>query len=188
VQFAGSLAPGVGVNVMSTTLCSGTTAGSDCGFSRGLALHGFKGDAAGSKVFAVKLRMPVGNVTPAYWILPAQVVRSAQYGCNCRGQGGDGGCGELDVAEVLGGATANPAHPMQATTTIYSFQGVTNGGTSYFQRPVYETATFIVVFDAPSRSIALRRLAATAFDFGPSVPSGLAAQWLANGGTVRPMP
>jgi hypothetical protein len=188
VQFAGHLADGIGVNVMSTTPCAGTTAGTDCGFSRGLALHGFKGDAAGSKIFAVKMRMPLGSVTPAYWILPAQVVRSAQYGCNCRGQGGDGGCGELDVAEVLGGATANPAHPMQATTTIYSFQGVTNGGTSYFQRPVYETATFVVVFDAPSRSIALRRLAATDFDFAASVAPALVAQWLANTGTARAMP
>jgi hypothetical protein len=188
VQFAGHLDPGVGVNVMSTTACTGTTAGSDCGFSRGLALHGFHGDTAGSKIFVVKFRMPLGSVTPAYWILPAQVVRSAQYGCNCRGQGGDGGCGELDVAEVLGGATANPAHPMQATTTIYSFQGVTNGGTSYFQRPVYETATFVVIFDAPSSSIALRRLGATDFDFAVSVPATLVAQWLSNVGTKRPMP
>jgi hypothetical protein len=188
VQFAGHLDPGVGVNVMSSTLCSGTTAGTDCGFSRGLALHGFKGDAAGSKIFAAKLRMPIGNVTPAYWILPAQVVRSSQYGCNCRGEGGQGGCGELDVAEVLGGNTATPAHPMQATTTIYSFQGVTNGGTSYFQRPVYETATFVVVFDAASQSIALRRLAATAFDFGAVVPSTTVGQWLANAGTSRKMP
>jgi Tos1-like cell wall protein len=188
VQFAGHLDPGVGVNIMRTTPCAGTTAGSDCGFSRGLALHGFKGDAAGSKVFAAKFRMPVGNVTPAYWILPAQVVRSAQYGCNCRGQGGQGGCGELDVAEVLGGSTATPAHPMQATTTIYSFQGVTNGGTSYFQRPVYETATFVVVFDAPSRSIALRRLAATEFDFGAVLPAAVVGRWLANAGTSRTMP
>jgi hypothetical protein len=188
VQFGGSLAAGVGVNVMSTAACAGTTAGTDCGFSRGLALHGFKGDAAGSKIFAAKMRMPVGNVTPAYWILPAQVVRSAQYGCNCRGEGADGGCGELDVAEVLGGATANPAHPMQATTTIYSFQGVTGGGTSYFQRPVYETATFVVVFDAPSSSIAMRRLGATDFDFRGELPSSTVAQWLAQAGTDRKMP
>src|SRR5271170_2778334 len=188
VQFAGHLDPGVGVNVMTDVLCSGTTDGTDCGFSRGLALHGFKGDAAGSKIFATKFRMPIGDVTPAYWILPAQVVRSAQYGCNCRGEGGDGGCGELDVAEVLGGATSTPTHPEQATTTIYSFQGVTNGGTSYFQRPVYETATFIVIFDAPSRSIALRRLGATDFDFAGEIPSALVSQWLANQGTARAMP
>jgi hypothetical protein len=188
VQFGGHLDAGIGINVMSATACAGSTAGSDCGFSRGLALHGFKGDAAGSKIFAVKFRMPLGNVTPAYWILPAQVVRSAQYGCNCRGQGGQGGCGELDVAEVLGGNTPNPPHPMQATTTIYSFQGVTNGGTSYFQRPVYETATFLVIFDAPSRSIAMRRLSATAFDFRGSLSSATVAQWLADPGTARKMP
>jgi len=188
VQFGGHLDPGIGVNVMSSTLCTGTTDGTDCGFSRGLALHGFKGDAGGSKIFATKFRMPVGNVTPAYWILPAQVVRSSQYGCNCRGQGGQGGCGELDVAEVLGGATANPSHPMQATTTIYSFQGVTNGGGSYFQRPVYQTATFIVIFDAPSRSIGLRRVGATEFDFATTISSAVVDQWLANNGTSRKLP
>jgi hypothetical protein len=188
VQFAGHLDAGVGVNVMSSTLCTGTTAGSDCGFSLGLALHGFKGDAVGSKIFATKFRMPIGDVTPAYWILPAQVVRTAQYGCNCRGEGGQGGCGELDVAEVLGGNTATPAHPMQATTTIYSFQGVTNGGDSYFQRPVEETATFIVIFDAPTSSIALRRLDATDFDFGATISSAVVSQWLADAGTSRAMP
>jgi hypothetical protein len=188
VQFAGHLDPGVGVNVMSSVACTGTTDGTDCGFSRGLALHGFKGDVAGSKIFVTKFRMPLGDVTPAYWILPAQVVRSSQYGCNCRGEGGQGGCGELDVAEVLGGSTANPAHPMQATTTIYSFQGVTNGGESYFQRPVYETATFVVIFDAPSRSIAMRRLGATDFDFAAEIPSATVAAWLANAGTSRAMP
>jgi hypothetical protein len=188
VQFAGHLEPGVGVNVMSSVLCTGTTDGSDCGFSLGLALHGFKGDAAGSKIFAAKFRMPIGNVTPAYWILPAQVVRSSQYGCNCRGEGGQGGCGELDVAEVLGGSTANPPHPMRATTTIYSFQGVTNGGDSYFQRPVEETATFVVIFDAPSRSIGLRRLGASDFSFATAIPAAVVSQWLANDGTSRKLP
>lgn len=188
VQFGGSLEAGVGVNVMASALCSGTSAGSDCGFSRGLALHGFAGDAAGNKIFVTKFRMPLGDVTPAYWILPAQVVRSSQYGCNCRGEGAAGGCGELDVAEVLGGATANPAHPEQATTTIYSFQGVTGGGTDYFQRPVYETATFVVIFDAASSSIALRRLGATDFDFAGEIPQSKVAGWLADAGAQKPMP
>jgi hypothetical protein len=188
VQFAGSLEAGVGVNVMSSTLCTGTTDGTDCGFSRGLALHGFAGDSSGSKIFAAKFRMPIADVTPAYWLLPAQVVRSAQYGCNCRGEGADGGCGEIDIAEVLGGATATPAHPEQATTTVYSFQGVTGGGVDYFQRPVYETATFVVIFDAPSSSIAIRRLGATDFDFSSILPSSVVAQWLADAGAAKPMP
>jgi hypothetical protein len=188
VQFGGSLEAGVGVNVMSSAACSGTTDGTDCGFSRGLALHGFAGGSMGSKIFAVKLRMPIGDVTPAYWLLPAQVVRSSQYGCNCRGEGADGGCGEIDVAEVLGGATATPAHPEQATTTIYSFQGVTGGGSAYFQRPVYATATFLVIFDAASSSIAIRRLGATDFDFASALPSAVVAQWLADAGAARAMP
>jgi len=188
VQFGGSLEAGVGVNVMSATVCSGVTDGTDCGFSRGLALHGFAGDSTGSKIFAAKLRMPIGNVTPAYWLLPAQVVRSSQYGCNCRGEGADGGCGEIDIAEVLGGATATPAHPEQATTTIYSFQGVTGGGSAYFQRPVYETATFLVIFDAASSSIAIRRLGATDFDFASGLPSSAVAAWLADAGAARAMP
>jgi hypothetical protein len=188
VQFAGSLEAGVGVNVMSSTLCTGTTDGTDCGFSRGLALHGFAGDSSGSKIFAAKFRMPIADVTPAYWLLPAQVVRSAQYGCNCRGEGADGGCGEIDIAEVLGGNTATPAHPEQATTTIYSFQGVTGGGADYFQRPVYETAIFVVIFDAPSSSIAIRRLGATDFDFASTVPESVVAAWLADAGATRAMP
>jgi Tos1-like cell wall protein len=188
VQFAGSLEAGVGVNVMSSTLCTGTTDGTDCGFSRGLALHGFAGDSSGNKIFAAKFRMPLADVTPAYWLLPAQVVRSAQYGCNCRGEGADAGCGEIDIAEVLGGNTATPAHPEQATTTIYSFQGVTGGGADYFQRPVYETATFVVIFDAPSSSIAIRRLGATDFDFASTIPEPVVAQWLADAGATRAMP
>ncbi len=188
VQFGGDLDAGVGVNVMSSTACTGTTDGTDCGFSRGLALHGFQGSANGSKIFATKFRMPISDVTPAYWLLPAQVVRSSQYGCNCRGEGADGGCGEIDVAEVLGGATATPAHPEQATTTIYSFQGVTGGGADYFQRPVYETATFLVIFDAASSTIAIRRLGATDFDFASTIPSSQVAQWLADAGATRPMP
>jgi hypothetical protein len=189
VQFAGHLDPGVGVNIMSARPCAGTTEGTDCGFSRGLALNGFKGDPiTGSKIFATKFRMPLGDVTPAYWILPAQVLRSAQYGCNCRGQGGQGGCGELDVAEVLGGATATPAHPQQATTTIYSFQGVTNGGVGYFQRPVNATATFVVIFDAASSSIAIRRLGPADFDFSSAISSSTVSHWLANQGVARSMP
>ena len=31
-----------------------------------MAVHGFRGDAAGSKLFAVKLRMPLGSKTPVH--------------------------------------------------------------------------------------------------------------------------
>jgi hypothetical protein len=57
-----------------------------------------------------------------------------------------------------------------------------------FQRPVNESASFIVVFDAASRSIALRRLAATELDFGSTIAPAVVDQWLANPGIVRKMP
>ncbi len=180
--FAGSLADGIGVNVMSASLCQGTGDGSECGFYRDVGLHGFKGSADGSKIFAVKMRMPVGMVTPAYWILPAQVVRTAQYGCNCRGMGGAGGCGELDVAEVL-----SSDDPMAATSTIYSFKSVRNGNGSTFQRPALASATFVVIFDGVVGSISLRRLDASAFDFGPAIAASVVAAWQANQGVASQM-
>jgi hypothetical protein len=185
VQFAGHLAAGTEVNVMSRAMCNGNTADSDCGWSSGLAVHGFKGDAAGSKIFAVKLRMPIGEKTPAYWILPSQVIRSSQYGCNCRGAGSDptykGGCGELDVAEILGGVTTS----REATTTLYSFQDITGGGSVAFNRPVDEVAVFLVIFDAPGKQIAIRRLDAAEFSFASSLSSASVHSLLQDQGTVR---
>jgi hypothetical protein len=184
VQFAGTVTAGVEVHVMSSALCSGG-AGSDCGYSSGLPIRGFAGDASGSKIFATKFRMPIGTKTPAYWILPSQVIRSSQYGCNCRGMGSDpvykGGCGELDVAEILGGVVDS----LEATTTLYSFQDITGGGSVAFNRPVHESATFMVIFDAPSRQIAIRRLGPTEFDFADSLPGSLVSGLLGDAGAVR---
>lgn len=185
VQFSGTIAAGTEVHVMSSELCSGSTAASECGWSSGLPLHGFQGDSAGSKIFATKFRMPIGSKTPAYWILPSQVVRSSQYGCNCRGAGSDpvykGGCGELDVAEILGGVTTS----LEATTTLYSFQDITGGGSVAFNRPVEESAVFLVIFDAPSRQIGIRRLGATEFDFAATLSASAVNQLLADTGTER---
>jgi hypothetical protein len=185
VQFAGSLAAGENMNIVSDVACDGTTDGTDCGWTQGLALRAFTGDAEGSKIFATKFRMPIGTETPAYWILPGQVVRTSQYGCNCRGMGSDplyrGGCGEIDVAEILGGVTTS----REATTTLYSFQDITGGGSVCFNRPVDETATFVVIFDAPSRQIAIRRLGATDFDFNGTISAGTVQAWLDNRGIER---
>jgi len=185
VQFSGHLAAGTEVNVMSSALCDGNTASSDCGYSSGLAIHGFQGDAAGSKIFAAEFRMPIGDKTPAYWILPSQVIRSSQYGCNCRGAGSDptykGGCGELDVAEILGGVTTS----REATTTLYSFQDITGGGSVAFNRPVDEAAVFLVIFDAPGRQIAIRRLGPSEFSFASALPDAAVESLLQAAGTIR---
>ena len=184
VQFAGSVPAGTEVNVLSTNMCAGTTAGSDCGWTSGLPLKGFSGDAAGSKIFVTKLRMPISTSTPAYWILPGQVLRTSQYGCNCRGQGCDatykGGCGELDVVEVTGGVPTT----LVASTSIYSYQNCF-GGVGHWDRPVNVTATFVVIFDAVSKQIAIRRLGATDFDFGGTIPTATVSGWLAPQGATR---
>jgi Putative TOS1-like glycosyl hydrolase (DUF2401)/Glycine-rich protein domain (DUF2403) len=181
VQFAGSVAAGVEVHVNASTLC----AAGECGYTTGLPLHGFAGDADGSKLFAVTLRMPIGSTTPAYWILPTQVIRANQYGCNCRGMGSDptykGGCGELDVAEILGGVASS----LEATTTLYSFQDITGGGTVTFARPVQEAATFVVLYDAPSRSIGIRRLSSDALALESELSAARVEELSADLGTER---
>lgn len=61
-----------------------------------------------------------------------QVLRTAQYGCNCRGMGGNGGCGEFDIVEAVIG---NEYEDM-LFTTVYDFKGTGSPGTDkYFRRP-----------------------------------------------------
>jgi hypothetical protein len=54
-----------------------------------------------------------------------------------------------------------------------------------WDRPVHETATFVVVFDAPGKQIAVRRLGATDFDFAGTVPAAKVTAWLATPGGTR---
>jgi hypothetical protein len=56
-----------------------------------------------------------------------------------------------------------------------------------FNRPVDDAAVFLVIFDAPSKQIAIRRLAATDFDFAATVSVASVTALLANSGTVRAM-
>eukprot|EP00898_Chlorokybus_atmophyticus_P007685 jgi/Chlat1/7918/Chrsp68S07355 len=141
-RFSGSLAADVEVNAMTGQACTGSA----CGFFRGVGQRGWAGNAKGEKMFVLRLRMPKagGTDTPAVWLLNAQVPRSAQYGCNCRGMGGDGGCGELDIMEVL----TDPSRKSQCISQIYSFKGSTGTGAHYFIRPVNKAVTVFVVFGA----------------------------------------
>ncbi len=181
--FSGSLANGVEVNALTAAPCTGAPESSDCGFYRNVGMHGWKGSADGEKVFALRMRMPRFTGTtdgpyhdePAFWILNAKIVRTAQYGCNCRGVG-PGGCGELDVAEVL-----NSDHRTHATSTIYSFQGAigadgADGTGHYFLRPVNEAATFVVIFNK-TNTIKMLRLPADGFSFSPSITNAQIAEW-----------
>lgn len=73
--------------------------------------------------------------------------------------GGNGGCGELDVLEVL------PSNVDQGITEIYSFKGATGSGSdNYFPRPFSGAVTYAVVFDVETDSIIIEKLGS--WDFG----------------------
>jgi hypothetical protein len=114
------------------------------GFYHGTALHGWAGDSEGRKAIFVEFTMPIVPKTsafysnsPAYWLLNAKVVRAAQFGCNCRGEGGNGGCGELDIAEVNNQYST-------AGSTFYSFKASLGAG--QFGRPLSPTI-FAAIFN-----------------------------------------
>lgn len=140
-------------NIVTGTSCQD----SPCdGFARGTASHGW----AGSKAFIFEFEMPNDGSSnpPAIWLLNQQVVNAAQYGCNCRGMGGDGGCGEIDLFEVL------PSNLNQGITEIYSFKGATGGGDgNYWARPTSGVVTYMAILDVQTDSIAIQRL--TSWDF-----------------------
>ena len=81
---------------------------------------------------------------PTIWILSANIVRTAQYGCNCRGMGTGGrwkgGCGELDVLEVLW------TNLNKVTSTVYSFKGAIGVG-EYADRVVSYNIVYVTIFD-----------------------------------------
>ncbi|KAJ9099753.1 hypothetical protein QFC21_003751 [Naganishia friedmannii] len=147
--FHGFVPRGLDVNIMTDTPCTP----SDCpGFFRGTSNVGW----SGSKLFVLQFDMPGGNDNPekppAIWALNGEVVRSAQYGCNCRGMGGEhgaGGCGELDILENLKGKPNNG---------ISDFKGASGSGNEdYFPRPLETKVTYGVIFDTATNQIAIQR-------------------------------
>ncbi|TBU26747.1 putative TOS1-like glycosyl hydrolase-domain-containing protein [Dichomitus squalens] len=139
------------MNIMTATSCQEISC---AGFSRGTANHGW----SGSKFFVFTFDMPSSSSstkTPAIWALNAQIVRAAQYGCNCRGTGPQG-CGELDILEVLNNDPS--ANINQAISEIYSPKGATGTGSGgFFARPTDGKVTYGVIFDVQTDQIAIQR-------------------------------
>jgi len=146
------------VNIATSTSCTDVPCD---GFSRGTAYHGW----SGSKAFVLSFDMAAQSAAdqskpPALWSLNTQVLNSAQYGCNCRGQGVPGGCGEFDIFEVL------PSNLDNAISEIYGPSGATGtGNNNWFARPTSET-TIIVIFDVQTDSIMIQKL--TGWDYTQS--------------------
>ncbi|TMW66337.1 hypothetical protein Poli38472_004102 [Pythium oligandrum] len=134
------------------------------------------GWAGGKKIFVTKVRMPHGGAPnlPAIWMLNGQVVRSNQYQCNCRGLGKAGGCGELDIAEVI-------EKDLNVVATHYYFYdgGSAPGHDSWGKRPVDAPATYVTVVDE-SFGIKVIELGADDFDFNSgSISQDVVQKWLA---------
>ena len=143
----GTLSGADEINIMTAAECSDSNPCS--GFSRGTANHGW----SGSKFFVFTFDMPASSdasQVPAIWALNAQIVRAAQYGCNCRGVG-PRGCGELDILETIAGTNVD-----QAISEIYSPKGATGTGTNFFARPLTGKVTYGVIFDVQTDSIAIQ--------------------------------
>ncbi|KAI0351997.1 hypothetical protein OH77DRAFT_829183 [Trametes cingulata] len=152
----GALAANEEINIMTAETCASRPC---AGFSRGTANHGW----ASSKFFVFTFDMPASSDAshvPAIWALNAQIVRAAQYGCNCRGTGPKG-CGELDILETI---AAPGADVNQAISEIYSPKGATGSGKSFFARPTGGRVTYGVIFDVQTDAIAIQRY--TEWDYG----------------------
>ncbi len=103
---------------------------------------------------------------PAYWLLNAAIPRTAQYAsCSCwKGDNESplqGGCGELDVVEILSSGDT------RAKSTFHFANGV--GDSHYIDRPVDSSIKVAVVMDAGSAAVSIKVL--DDFDFGTSLTS-----------------
>jgi len=170
--FNGALTSAQNVNLMSAVDCTSTLCP---GFNRGVAKVGWQGNNCGEKMFAINVIMPhdTSNNVPAIWFLNGQVLRTNQWGCNCRGMGAAGGCGELDIAEVIPGSNVD-----QCTSTLYSFKQSLGAGTNYFSRPVTSAVTYVIIFDAHGTG-SISILEQTSFPFSStSIPESTVNGWV----------
>ncbi|KAI5284430.1 target of Sbf [Ascosphaera acerosa] len=134
---------------------------SDCGAVRPgtVAHHGWGGN---DKAFVAELSMPATGKQgfnadmPSLWLLNAAIPRTNQYGdCSCW----KGGCGELDILEVLDSGNT------RCKSTVHA---VASGGDSnYFERPTDKTVHVATVFDGGSGSVTIKLL--DSFDYGGSL-------------------
>lgn len=173
---------GVEVNIMTNKPCSSSD-GYDCPGFHGdtWSYHGWGGP---KKVFVTQVQMPWGMSPnlPALWILNAQVLWSGQYsGCNCRGWGAAGGCGELDVAEVI----ESNSRRDKVSTHYYFYDGTVvspGGGDNFATRPVDGPTVYITVFDSCECSATggvVKILEVASFDFDQDVLSDAQVQqWI----------
>lgn len=150
---------GAEVNIMTGAKCG---SGGCPGYH---SANDYRGWDGGRKVFVTKVQMPQGSQPnqPALWMLNAQVLHSNQYGCNCRGMGAVGGCGELDIAEVIE-TNAGRDH---VSTHYYFYDGsvVAPGGDNFAARPVDRAVAYVTIIDDQQDGGVIKILELEDFDF-----------------------
>ncbi|CAM9623568.1 unnamed protein product, partial [Scytosiphon promiscuus] len=136
-SFNGNLPDDNEINIMTGWACASEA---QCGFYRDVGMRGWAGGSDGTKVMMMELDMPHCDKAtctwdrPAVWALNAKVLRTAQYGCNCRGMGGNGGCGEFDVLEaIVGNEYSDMLFTQEKTVYAAIFRGGDGGGEPYLQ-------------------------------------------------------
>ncbi|EEY68996.1 secretory protein OPEL [Phytophthora infestans T30-4] len=151
------ISTGVEINIMTGEKCNG-----EClGFSGD---NDYKGWGGGKKAFVTEVKMPKGLIPdqPAIWMLNAQVMHSNQYGCNCRGMGPVGGCGELDIAEVI---ETNPLRN-KVTTHLYYYDGsvLSPGGDNFAPRSYDSNTVYVTLIDDSNEGL-IKIVELESFDF-----------------------
>ncbi|KAG7383427.1 target of Sbf [Phytophthora pseudosyringae] len=148
---------GAEINIMTGEKCDGQC----LGFAGDNDYQGWNG---GKKAFVTEVKMPKGSTPdqPAIWMLNAQVVHSNQYGCNCRGMGSVGGCGELDIAEVIETCDARD----KVTTHYYFYDGsvLSPGGDNFASRSYDETTVYVTLIDDSNEGL-IKIVELAKFDF-----------------------
>ncbi|CAN0484313.1 unnamed protein product, partial [Ectocarpus sp. 12 AP-2014] len=135
--FDGNLPDDNEINIMTQWECASKE---QCGFYRHTGMRGWTGGKDGTKVMIFELDMPHCEEEtcdwnrPAVWALNARILRTAQYGCNCRGMGGNGGCGEFDIVEgIVGNKYSDMLFTTEKTTYAAIFRGNNGNRESYLQ-------------------------------------------------------
>lgn len=139
----------------------------------------------GEKIVVVKVKMPMPttgpynsasqNNVPAVWMLNSRIFQapSVQYGCNCRGLGNPGGCGELDIAEVI------PENKNEMTTTLYTYEGA-RGGILKKPRPTsaYQIYAAILRVEGGAGEVAVLEMESFDFKVEEIPDSFVSREWL----------
>lgn len=123
--------------------------------SSGKGCKGYHGESAyrgwsGQRtIFYIRAAFIQSNYTnrPAIWMLNSQIVNAQQYLCNCRGMGEIGGCGELDIAEVIETDKEREYLSSENYCSDYKKLKCTNGFPNYAKRS-FDMMNYVVIFDA----------------------------------------